>query len=51
MEENKEHDFIDEAVERAYRNIIYLDTITRMKRNKKKLKRKQERQNRKRGRK
>lgn len=51
MEENKEHDFIDLAVERAYKRLVYLDTISRMKRNKKKLNRKQERQNRKRGRK
>lgn len=50
MEETKEHDFIDLAVERAYRRLIYLDTITRMKRNKQKAKRKAERQNRRKGR-
>lgn len=50
MEENKEHDFIDEAVEKAHKRLVYKQTQRRAKLNKKTNKRKQERQNRKRGR-
>lgn len=49
--ENKERDFIDEAVERTYKKLLYRATLKRAKTNKKKNKRKLERQNRRRGRK
>ena len=48
MESNK--DFIDAAVERAYKGMLYKATIRRSKINKKKAKRKVERQNRRKGR-
>lgn len=48
MESNK--DFIDQAVERAYRSMLHKAEIRRSRLNKKKAKRKQERQNKKRGR-
>lgn len=44
-------DFIDEAVERTYKKMLYRATQRRARINKKTAKRKQERQNRKRGRK
>lgn len=50
MEENKEHDFIDEAVERAYRNMLHKAEVRRARIKKRTSKRKRERQNRKRGR-
>lgn len=48
MESNK--DFIDEAVERTFKKMLYRAEVRRSRLNKKKAKRKQERQNRKRGR-
>lgn len=48
MESNK--DFIDQAVERAYKRMLHKAEIRRSRLNKKKAKRKQERQNKKRGR-
>lgn len=48
MESNK--DFIDKAVERAYRSMLHKAELRKSKYNKLKSKRKQERQNRKRGR-
>lgn len=48
MVENK--DFIDEAVERTIKKMVYRDTIRRSKINKQKAKRKTERQNRRKGR-
>ena len=48
MEENK--DFIDEAVERTFKKMLYRAEVRRSKYNKVKAKRKQERQNRRKGR-
>ena len=48
MESNK--DFIDEAVERTYRSMLHKAEVRRSKYNKLKSKRKQERQNRRKGR-
>lgn len=48
--ENKERDFIDEAVERSFKKMLYKATVRRARINKRTQKRKQERQNRKRGR-
>lgn len=48
MDENK--DFIDQAVEKAYKRLVYKQTQRRARLNRKTNKRKQERQNRKRGR-
>lgn len=48
MEENK--DFIDQAVEKAYKKMLHRAEVRRSRLNKKKAKRKVERQNRKRGR-
>lgn len=44
-------DFIDQAVEKTYKKLLYRATVERAKINKKKAKRKMERQNRKKGRK
>lgn len=49
MESNK--DFIDEAVERAYKRMLHKAEIRKSKYNKLKSKRKQERQNKRKGRK
>lgn len=49
--EIKEKDFIDEAVERTYKKLLYKATVRRARRNIKKQKRKLERQNRRNGRK
>lgn len=49
--EIKEKDFIDEAVERTYKKLLYKATVRRARINIKKQKRKQERQNRRKGRK
>ena len=49
MIENK--DFIDEAVERAYKGMLHRAEVRRSRLNKKKAKRKVERQNRRKGRK
>lgn len=46
-----EHDFIDEAVEKAYKKIVYKQTQRLAKINKRIAKRKMQRQNRKKGRK
>lgn len=48
MEENK--DFIDEAVERTFKKMVHRAEVRRSKYNKVKAKRKQERQNRRKGR-
>lgn len=48
MEENK--DFIDEAVERTFKKMLHRAEVRRSKYNKVKAKRKQERQNRRKGR-
>jgi hypothetical protein len=48
MEENK--DFIDEAVERTFKKMLHRAEVRRSKYNKVKEKRKQERQNRRKGR-
>ena len=48
--EIKEKDFIDEAVERTYKKLLYKAAVRRARINIKKQKRKLERQNRKRGR-
>lgn len=48
MESNK--DFIDEAVERAYRSMLHKAELRKSKYNKLKSKRKQERQNKRKGR-
>lgn len=48
MESNK--DFIDQAVERAYKRMLHKAEIRRSRYNKVKAKRKQERQNRRKGR-
>lgn len=47
MEENK--DFIDEAVERTFKKMLHKAEVRRSKYNKVKAKRKQERQNRRKG--
>lgn len=44
-------DFIDQAVEKTYKKLLYRATVKRARLNKKKQKRKQERQNRRKGRK
>lgn len=49
--ESIDKDFIDEAVDKAYKAYIYRQTQRRARLNRKTNKRKQERQNRKRGRK
>ena len=48
MEENK--DFIDEAVERSFKKMLHRAEVRRSRYNKVKAKRKQERQNRRKGR-